>query len=79
MSLTHKPSSRQANHIKLVHGQEGGQAAWYIVAVDPLKAPIYQHMLNSGNYDLTKAGSIIHTGWGDVVPPHILEEIREQF
>jgi uncharacterized protein YpmB len=70
---------QKPQQVKMVLGKEQGKPAWYVLCVERIKLPIYQHMMRTGKYDLQAVGQVLYSGWGNEVPPSIMARVKEQF
>ena len=47
-----------------VQGEEAGLTVWYVVEVEKMKLPLFEHMMRQKNYDLKTVATILAGGWG---------------
>jgi len=68
------------NFIYLVVGNEGGKRAWYYIKVAKNQLPLFQKtMQEKADYDLSKYGAILYSGWGEKPPAEIAAKIKQQY
>ncbi|MEZ5691598.1 MAG: hypothetical protein R3D71_08035 [Rickettsiales bacterium] len=53
---------------------ESKRDAWWLVKVFPEKEVIFSRIIKNGNLCLTDYGTILSSGFGDIIPPETLKE-----
>ena len=79
MMTRYSAEKTKANLVRLIRGDEGGEAAWFYLLLDRLKAPLFERAIKSGRVRLKDFGEILCTGWGENPPQDISREIEARF
>lgn len=75
-------TTRGADIIYLIKGQDSGKDAWYYLKVNKLKLPLLENQVTNSSedkLDLPSYGTVLDYGWGSEPPKSIQEEIEVKY
>lgn len=78
-SVLKKILSDNGNLVQIVTGKDHGEHAWHCVLVKKQYLDIFNQTLTDDTIPLNTYGQILKSGWGEMPPEDILEELAEEY
>ncbi len=79
VSYSGRLKGERAEMVYLVRARSNGRKAWFLAEIDKLKRPLLAAAAKSGQFDLTRYGRVLYSGWGEGPGDEILENLKSQY